>query len=92
MIADAVARVMPILVFALFGKVLMASSVRVALTEALKNADVFVTGMFGASGWLLSSYLDKVDKRFDDVDKRFDDVKTQFQTLTDLLMPRRAAK
>ncbi len=116
---------MPILLFALFGKVLMASGLRAALTEALKNAEVLVTGVFAASGWLLSSYLDNVNKRFDKVDnnvnkrfenmdnnvnKRFENmdkrfeitdkrfeitdnnVNKQIQGLTDLLMPRRAAK
>jgi hypothetical protein len=74
---NVLARMMPILVFTLFGAFLMASSVRVALAEALKHADVLVTGFLAVSGWGLSSYLDNVDKRFDDAaaltNKRFDD-------------------
>ena len=56
---------MPVIVFAFFAKVLLASSSRMAPAEAPKNADVLVTGAFAASGWLLSTYLDNVNKRFD---------------------------
>ena len=68
----ALAQMMPVLVLAGFGWLLMQSSLRVALETAVKQADVLVTGAFAAAGWLLSSYLGHVDKRFDDVNERFD--------------------
>ena len=53
-----------------------------ALATALKQADVLVTGAFAAAGWLLSSYLGHVDKRFDDAAKlsneRFNGVNKRF--------------
>ena len=93
LISHAVARMIPIVVLVLFSYVLMASGVRHALAEALKKADVLVTGAFAVAGWLLSSFLDSVDKRFDRVDekmdKQFAKVDKQFAKLTELIMRRR---
>ena len=86
LVAHAVARMVPVVVFALFGYILMASGLRHALAEALKSADVLVTGGFAVAGWLLSAFLDSVEKRFDKVDKQFDKVQSQFEKLTDLIM------
>ena len=77
----ALAQMMPVLVFAGFGRLLMQSSLSVALAAALKQSDVFVTGAFAAAGWLLSSYLGHVEKRFDGVDE-------QLTELTELLTQR----
>ena len=90
---------MPVLVFAGFGWLLTQSSLSVALATALKQADVLVTGAFAAAGWLLSSYLGHVDKRFDDaaklsnqrfngVNKRFNGVNKQLKELKELLTQR----
>ena len=74
---------MPVRVFAGFGWLLAQSSLRVALAAAVKQADALVTGVFAAAGWLLSSYLGRVEKRFDGVDK-------QLAELTELLTQRRS--
>ena len=74
----ALAQMMPVLVFAGFGRLLMQSSLSVALATAMKQTDVLVTGAFAAAGWLLSSYLGHVDKRFDSVNERFDNVNKRF--------------
>ena len=79
---------MPVLVFAGFGWLLTQSSLSVALATALKQADVLVTGAFAAAGWLLSSYLGHVEKRFDGVNKRFNGVNKQLKELKDLLTQR----
>jgi activator of 2-hydroxyglutaryl-CoA dehydratase len=84
----ALAQMMPVLVFAGFGWLLMQSSLSVALATAMKQADVLVTGAFAAAGWLLSSYLGHVDKRFDDAAKlsneRFNDVNKRFDNAAKL--------
>ena len=78
----ALARMMPVLVFAVFGLLLAQSSLSVALAAALKQADALVTGVFAAAGWLLSSYLGHVEKRFDNAaelaNKRFDETNKRF--------------
>ena len=97
----ALARMMPVLVFAVFGWLLAQSSLSVALAAALKQADALVTGVFAAAGWLLSSYLGHVEKRFDnaaelsnkrfdETNKRFDGVNKQLTELTELLTQRRS--
>ena len=95
----ALARMVPVLVLAGFGWLLTHSSLSVALATAMKQADVLVTGAFAAAGWLLSSYLGRVEKRFDDAaelsakrfdetNTRFDDVDKQLAELKELLTQR----
>ena len=49
---------------------------------------VLVTGGFAVAGWLLSSFLDSVEKRFDQVDEQFEKVERQLEKLTELLTQR----
>jgi len=74
----ALAQMMLVLVFAGVGWLLTRSSLSVALAAAWKQADVLVTGAFAAAGWLLGSYLGRVEKRFDDMNKRFNGMNKRF--------------
>ena len=78
---------LPLLAFALFGAVLVRSDVSQVLAAALNNAEVLVTGVFAAGGWILSSYLSHVEKRFDDLSKQLEGLKE----LNELLLQRRSA-
>jgi hypothetical protein len=80
------------LVFGLFGFVLMQSSLRVALADALGSSDVLVTAVFGVGGWLFVKYLDSVNERFNSVDKRFDRVDAALQELKALVIARPGAQ
>ena len=71
----AFASVLGFLVFGLFGFVLMQSSLRVPLADALGSADVLVTAVFGVGGWLFVKYLDNVNERFNSVDATLQELK-----------------
>ncbi len=68
-------------VFSVFSFVLMQSSLRVPLADALKSADVLVTAVFGVGGWLFVKFLDTVNERFNSVDERFNSVEARFNSV-----------
>ena len=63
----------------------MQSDLRAPLAEALKSADVLVTGVFAIAGWLLVKYLDAVNARFDAVDTRFNTVDARLDGIENTL-------
>lgn len=81
----AFASVLGFLVFGLFGFVLMQSSFRAPLADALGSADVLVTAVFGVGGLLFVKFLDNVNERFNSVDKRFNSVDATLQELKALV-------
>lgn len=86
----AVARVLGVAVFGTLGYVLVQSSVRAPLSEALKSADVLVTAVFAVGGWAFARFLDNVNERFNAADeavkKRFNAVEDTLQELKALLV------
>ena len=77
----AFASVLGFLVFGLFGFVLMQSSFRAPLADALGSVDVLVTAVFGVGGLLFVKFLDNVNERFNSVDKRFNSVDERFNSV-----------
>ena len=71
----AFASVLGFLVFGFFGFVLLQSSLRVPLADALGSADTLVTAVFGLGGWMFVKYLDNVNKRFNRVDSTLQELK-----------------
>ena len=84
----AFASVLGFLVFGLFGFVLMQSSFRAPLADALGSVDVLVTAVFGVGGLLFVKFLDNVNERFNSVDKRFNSVDATLQELKALVTAR----
>lgn len=95
-----VKRYMFLFAFACFGVVFTSSRMNFALDAALKRSNSLVVAVFGVAGWLLTTYLDNVNKRFDRsdarmegmenrVNARMEGVEKQLKTLTDLLTARR---
>jgi amino acid permease len=78
--------VVGIIVFGLFGLLLVQSSLRAPLVATLKNADVLVTGVFGVGGWLFVQFLNNVNERFNSVDERFNSVEAALRELKTLLL------
>ena len=77
-LTGAVADVLPVVVLMGLGRLLMLSSLRGALAEALRHVDMLLTAGLAACGWLITAYLKTVNKRFDKVDERFNEVDERF--------------
>ena len=73
---EAVAKLMPPTVFAVFAIYFIKSNLAACLASAYTSADMLVTMALAGVGWAFGKYLDYVNKRFDAVDAALQELKS----------------
>lgn len=81
----AIARLLPIITFAVFAIYFMKSNVSAGLGVTLKTADVLVSAGLAGVGWATCRLLSSVEMRFDAIDSSLLDLKTSISAINSSL-------